>query len=141
VESAYLLLPVFLSSMAGAGAGFCTGLVPGLHVNNLAAIVVASSSSVAAFFGIIGGLAGGYVPGMMVACFLVSALVSHMFSEAVISTYLGIPSGDTVSLLPAHRLAKNGLGRHAVRVSAQGSLFGVAIGILLLVPISVDTPT
>lgn len=135
MESAYLLLPVFLSSMAGAGAGFCTGLVPGLHVNNLAAIVVASSSSVAAFFGIIGGLAGGYVPGMMVACFLVSALVSHMFSEAVISTYLGIPSGDTVSLLPAHRLAKNGLGRHAVRVSAQGSLFGVAIGILLLVPI------
>lgn len=135
MESEYLLAPVFLSSMAGTGAGFCTGLVPGLHVNNLAAVVVASSSSVAAFFALIGGSTEEGLPGLMVACFLVSALVAHMFSEAVVSTYLGIPSGDTVSLLPAHRLAKSGLGACAVRVSVQGSMFGVVAGILLLAPV------
>ena len=127
-----MLAPVFLSSMAGAGAGFCTGLVPGLHVNNLAAIVVASSSSTAALFALTVGSGEDALVGLMVSCFLVSALVAHMFSEAVVSTYLGIPSGDTVSLLPAHRLAKSGLGAHAVRASAQGSLFGVVAGIVLL---------
>lgn len=121
--------------MVGAGAGFCTGLVPGLHVNNLAAVVVAGSASVAAFFAMLGGSAGGDVPTLMVACFLVSALVSHMFSEAIVSTYLGMPSGDTISVLPAHRLAKSGLGRSAVRVSAQGSLFGVVVGAVLLGPV------
>ena len=127
-----MLAPVFLSSMAGAGAGFCTGLVPGLHVNNLAAIVVASSSSAAALFALTVGPGEDALAGLMVSCFLVSALVAHMFSEAIVSTYLGIPSGDTVSLLPAHRLAKSGLGAYAVRVSAQGSLFGVLAGIVLL---------
>lgn len=130
-----LLAPVFLSSMAGTGAGFCTGLVPGLHVNNLAAIVVAGSSSAAAFFALLVGPGEDALPGLMVSCFLVSALVAHMFSEAIVSTYLGIPSGDNVSLLPAHRLAKNGRGACAVRVSAQGSLFGVAAGIMLLPPV------
>ncbi|MCJ2533453.1 MAG: tripartite tricarboxylate transporter permease, partial [Candidatus Thermoplasmatota archaeon] len=119
----------------GAGAWFCTGLVPGLVVNNLAAVVVAGSASVAAFFAMLGGSAGGDVPTLMVACFLVSALVSHMFSEAIVSTYLGMPSGDTISVLPAHRLAKSGLGRSAVRVSAQGSLFGVVVGAVLLGPV------
>ncbi|HIH00938.1 TPA: hypothetical protein HA259_02480 [Thermoplasmata archaeon] len=130
-----LLASVILSSMAGTGAGFCTGLVPGLHVNNLAAIVVASSSSAVAFFTLLVGNDESALPGLMVSCFLVSALVAHMFSEAIVSTYLGIPSGDTVSLLPAHRLAKSGLGACAVRVSAQGSLFGVVAGIVLLPPI------
>lgn len=121
--------------MVGVGAGFCTGLVPGLHVNNLAAVVVACSTSVAAFFAMLGGSAGDGVPTLMVACFLVSALVSHMFSEAIVSTYLGMPSGDTISVLPAHRLAKSGLGRSAVRISAQGSLFGVVVGAVLLGPV------
>jgi putative membrane protein len=132
VESVYLLLAVMLSSMMGAGAGFLTGLVPGLHVNNLAAMVVAGSASVSAFFVVLGGPAGEGAPAIMVACFLVSSLVSHMFSEAIVSTYLGIPSGDTVSVLPAHRLARSGLGRSAVRVSAQGSIFGVLTGVLSL---------
>ncbi len=135
VEPVHLLLSVVLSSMVGAGAGFCTGLVPGLHVNNMAAVVVAGSTSVVAFFAMLVGPVGEDAPALMVACFLVSALVSHMFSEAIVSTYLGIPSGDTISVLPAHRLARDGLGRSAVRVSAQGSLFGVVVGAVLLVPV------
>jgi putative membrane protein len=132
VESVCFLLAVILSSMLGAGAGFLTGFVPGLHVNNLAAMVVACSASVSAFFALLGGPGGEGTSAILVGCFLVSALVSHMFSEAVVSTYLGIPSADTVSVLPAHRLARSGLGRAAVRVSAQGSIFGVLTGALSL---------
>jgi putative membrane protein len=40
-----------------------------------------------------------------------------------------------VSLLPAHRLAKEGMGRSAVRSSADGSLAGAAAGLLFMVPV------
>lgn len=130
-----LLISVVVASLAGVGAGLCTGLVPGLHVNNLAAVVVASSASVSGLFAALCLSSESHVPALMVACFLVSALVAHMFSEAVVSTYLGMPSGDTVSVLPAHRLAMKGLGRDAVRVSARGSLFGVVVGTALVPPV------
>lgn len=135
MEPIYILVSVVVSSLAGAGAGFCTGLVPGLHVNNLAAVVVASSAWVTGLFAVFCASSEDHAPALMVSCFLVSALVSHMFSEAVVSTYLGIPSGDTVSVLPAHRLARSGLGRSAVHVSAQGTLVGVVLGIALLPPV------
>ena len=123
--------------MIGTAVGFCTGLVPGLHVNNVAAVVVAGSASTLAAFSALGGLVGCGDAPLLVACFLVSAMVSHMFSEAVVATYLGIPSGDTVSLLPAHRLARAGLGRDAVASSADGSLAGVLIGLAFLAPVCV----
>ena len=123
------------SSLIGTSVGFCTGLVPGLHVNNVAAVVVAGSASTLAVFSALGGLVGCEASPLLVACFLVSAMVSHMFSEAVVATYLGIPSGDTVSLLPAHRLARAGFGRDAVASSADGSLAGVLVGLAFLAPI------
>ena len=131
------VLSVLLSSVAGTGAGFCTGLVPGLHVNNLAAVTVAGSASVMGLFCGIGSLFGYDEPALLVGCFIVAAMVAHMFSESIVATYLGIPSGDNVSLLPAHRLAREGLGRSAVRASADGSLAGAVIGLLLLVPVCI----
>lgn len=135
MDSVAFLSSCAASSLFGTGVGFCTGLVPGLHVNNVAAVIVAGSASTLAAFSALGGLTGcGHAP-LLVACFLVSAMVSHMFSEAVVATYLGIPSGDTVSLLPAHRLARAGLGRGAVASSADGSLAGVVIGLAFLAPV------
>jgi putative membrane protein len=133
--AAAILISVLLSSMVGAGAGFCTGLVPGLHVNNLAAVVVASSASFVGLFCSLGLLSGCDEAALLVACFLVAAMVAHMFSESIVATYLGIPSGDNVSLLPAHRLAKEGLGRSAVLSSADGSLAGAVAGLLFMIPI------
>lgn len=133
--AAQILVSVLLSSAAGTGAGFCTGLVPGLHVNNLAAVAVASSASVIGVFCYIGSVSGCDEAALLVACFLVAAMVAHMFSESIVATYLGIPSGDNVSLLPAHRLAREGLGRSAVRASADGSLAGAILGLLFLLPV------
>ncbi|UCE91228.1 MAG: tripartite tricarboxylate transporter permease [Methanobacteriota archaeon] len=132
MEAYSLLFAVLASSLAGAGVGLCTGLVPGLHVNNVAAVVVAGSASAVSAFGALGSLFGCVDAAVLISSFLVAALVAHMFSESIVATYLGIPSGDTVSLLPAHRLARMGLGGAAVRASADGSLSGAALGLLLL---------
>ncbi|UCE81385.1 MAG: tripartite tricarboxylate transporter permease [Methanobacteriota archaeon] len=129
------IVTVLLSSVAGTGVGFCTGLVPGLHVNNLAAIAVASSASVVGMSCCIGSLFGCGEAALLVACFLVAAMMAHMFSESIVATYLGIPSGDNVSLLPAHRLAKEGMGQSAVRTSADGSLAGAVLGLLFMLPV------
>lgn len=132
-----LLASVTASAAAGSALGFATGLVPGLHVNNIAAAAVAYAGSFLGLFAILGGATGSGEVGLMLSCLLVSALVSHNFSEAVPNTYVGIPSGDAITVLPAHRLARAGLGWAAVRSSIDGSLAGVLLGVASLVPISV----
>lgn len=131
-----LLASIVVSASAGCAVGFVTGLVPGLHVNNVAAATVAGAGTVLAFFALLGDALGSGDCGIMVSCFLVSALVSHSFSEAVPNTYVGIPAGDAVTVLPAHRLAKAGLGWTAVKASMDGSLAGVLLGAATLVPVS-----
>lgn len=131
-----LLASLLASASAGFAVGFATGLVPGLHVNNVAAATVAGAGSVLAAFGRVGDLVGSDEVGIMASCFLVSALVSHSFSEAIPNTYVGIPAGDAVSVLPAHRLARAGLGWTAVRASVDGSLAGALLGVAALVPVS-----
>lgn len=131
-----LLVSILASTCAGFAVGFVTGLVPGLHVNNVAAATVAGAGTVLAFFALLGDTVGAADPGVMVSCFLASALVSHSFSEAVPNTYVGIPAGDVVTVLPAHRLAKAGLGWAAVRASMDGSLAGVLLGVAALAPVS-----
>jgi putative membrane protein len=131
-----LLASVFLSAVAGSAVGFVTGLVPGLHVNNVAAAIVAYAGTVLASFALLGDMVGSGDAGVLVSCFLVSALVSHSFSEAVPNTYVGIPSGDVITVLPAHRLARAGLGWAAVKASMDGSLAGVLLGVATLAPVS-----
>ena len=132
-----LLASIIVSASAGSAVGFLTGLVPGLHVNNLAAATVAYAGAFIALFALIGRATGSDDNGIMLSCFLVSALVSHNFSESVPNTYVGIPSGDAITVLPAHRLAKAGLGWTAVKASLDGNLAGVLLGVASLVPVSV----
>lgn len=131
-----LLASVLVSAAAGCAAGFVTGLVPGLHVNNLAASTVAGAGTVLSVFASLGDAFGSDMCGLMASCFLVSALISHCFSEAVPNTYVGIPAGDVITVLPAHRLARAGMGWTAVRSSMDGSLAGVLLGLATLVPVS-----
>ncbi len=132
-----LLASVMVSSLAGSAVGFATGLVPGLHVNNLAAATVAYAGAALSMSAALGTSLGSAEQGLSISCFLVSALVSHAFSEAVPNTYVGIPSGDVVAVLPAHRLARAGLGWTAVKASVDGSLAGVLLGMASLVPVSI----
>jgi putative membrane protein len=130
-----MLFSLLVCSLAGVCAGFGAGLIPGLHMNNIAAALTAYSGAALALFTLLGKTLGSGDAPILIACFICAALVGHLFAESVTSTYLGIPSGDVVSVLPAHRLARAGMGDAAVSASADGSLGGVLIASLFLVPV------
>lgn len=132
-----LVTSVLISAILGSLIGFCAGLVPGLHMNNIASAFVARAAAVTALFGSLPESGGSERSGLLVCCFLSAAMAAHMFSEAVPSTYVGIPSEDVVSVLPAHRLAKAGMGNLAIQSSARGSIEGVIVAVVLLAPVCV----
>ena len=121
-------------ALAGTCAGFAAGLVPGLHMNNIAAALTAYSGATLAAFGSFGDVFGSDDAALLITCFISAALIGHLFAESITSTYLGIPAGDVVSVLPAHRLARAGLGEVAVRASADGSLCGALLAAVMLIP-------
>ncbi len=121
-------------SLAGLALGFVAGLVPGFHMNNVAAAVSAYAGGGLALGNAIDAIPFAQLPGTL-ACFVASAMIAHLFASAITSTYVGIPSEDVVSVLPAHRLARAGMGRIAVVSAADGSFTGVVLSVALLAPV------
>jgi putative membrane protein len=113
------MLELLACAMAGVGLGVVTGLVPGLHVNNLTPImlVLAASSSL--------GL----------VTIIVAMSITNVFISYIPSTFLGAPEeGTELSVLPAHRLLLEGRGYHAVRLTLWGCLGGLMLSAIFLLP-------
>jgi len=112
---------ILLGCAIGLSAGTVSGLLPGIHSNTMASVLLSLQ-------GLLAGIAGP--EGLASALF--SALVTHTFLDSIPSTYLGIPDPDTaLSVLPAHALCLEGLGEEAVRIAALGSALAVVVGIPL----------
>lgn len=120
-------------TLAGAGLGLFSGLAPGIHVNTLAAMMLASQSVVA---GTVSGSLDGDGVTTAVCCCIMSASVVHSFVDFVPSVFIGAPDGeDAVSVLPGHRLLLMGRGMEAVRAAAIGSLVGSSAALIMAVPL------
>lgn len=128
-----VLLLVLLMSVAGSLMGTFTGLVPGIHVNTLAAIMLASYPSL---YSIVSGFSDpGVAPLLLSAC-IISASVVHSFLDFVPSVFIGAPDADdALTMLPGHRLLMDGKGMAAVRAAAVGSAVGSFCAIMLAIPI------
>jgi len=124
---------VICMSAAGASVGMFSGLVPGIHVNTLAALMLASYPLL---HSVISSFADPlYVPVLLSSC-IVSAAVVHSFVSYVPSVFTGVPDQDNVmSVLPGHRLLLEGRGMTAVRASAIGSLVGAMSAVAVAVPL------
>jgi len=117
------LLAVLGASAAGSLLGCATGLVPGLHTNNVAAMVLALAVS-----------AGG--ASLPVACAVVSCAVAHSLAAAVPGIFLAAPEGESVlGVLPGHRLLRAGRGTEALRLHVGGCLGALAVSMAILVPL------
>ncbi len=115
------MLEIIGGAILGVGVGMISGLIPGIHVNTMAGVLLALQVP---FLAILGPLP--------LACALVAALVTHTFLDILPSTYLGIPDADTaLTVLPAHALCLEGHAEEAIRISALGSAFAVILGIPL----------
>ena len=122
-------------TLAGAGLGLFSGLAPGIHVNTLAAMLLASQSALSTAFS---GHLGAEGAAAAVCCCIMSASVVHSFVDFVPSVFIGAPDGeDAVSVLPGHRLLLKGRGMEAVRAAAIGSLVGAATAVLIAVPLQI----
>jgi putative membrane protein len=128
-----LIALVVCMSAAGASVGMFSGLVPGIHVNTLASLMLVSYPLL---YGVISIFADpSHVPVLLSAC-IVSAAVVHSFVSYVPSVFTGVPDQDNVmSMLPGHRLLLQGKGMVAIRASAIGSLIGALTAAAVAVPL------
>jgi len=129
-----VLVLVILSALLGTALGVLTGLIPGLHVNNVAIILLSLSPAAVMFLSSTVSIEESTVL-LMVASAIVSTSMAHTFLDFIPSTFLGAPEGDTaLSVLPAHGMLLEGHGYKAVYLSAVGSFGAVVVGFLLLIP-------
>jgi len=127
-----LILLAIAMSIAGALAGTFTGLVPGIHVNTLASVMLILFPSLESMMS--GFTDPSYAP-ILVSAFIMSASVVHSFVDFVPSVFIGAPDPDeALTVLPGHRLMMEGRGMEAVRAATVGSVVGATCSVLLAIP-------
>ncbi len=114
----------------GVVLGTVSGLLPGIHVNTLAAGLLALQAVLIPVFGT-----------EMIAAAMIAALVTHTFLDIIPSTFLGIPDADTaISVIPSHALCLEGKGEEAVRIAALGSAWGFLVALPLALMLLLVAP-
>src|SRR6059036_3335340 len=124
--------------MLGLLAGVLTGLSPGLHVNNVAALVLATQTAWTGFLAaLIPDVASDpAATGLLLSCFLLATAGSHAVFDFIPAVFLGAPTEDTaLATIPGHRLLLVGQGAKAVALAARGALLGSAFAVFALVPL------
>lgn len=131
-----LAAAIIVFTLLGVLAGTGTGLAPGLHVNNVALVLLASR---VAFEGTIVSLFPTATVQEIIgveSSFIMGTVISHGFLDFIPSVFLGAPEEKTaLSVLPGHRLLLAGQGHSAVRLASIGALAGVALALPFLIPL------
>jgi putative membrane protein len=119
-----MLIQLILAITFGILTGTFTGLIPGVHINLIGAVLISLNQSTIYF-----------LPPIYLISFIVSMAITHTFIDFIPSIFLGCPDTDTeLSILPGHKLLKKGKGYEAIILTAYGSLFSIFILILISVP-------
>ena len=113
------MIEFFFASFFGIVCGFFSGLIPGIHVNTICAILL--SVFVSSFT----------ISPELIIVFIASLAVTHTFFDVLPGLFLGIPGDSTFALLPGHDLVKKGYGSLAIKLSIIGSLSGLFLGIII----------
>ncbi len=102
--------------------GTITGLVPGFHVNTLAALLLSILPAI-------------HIDKYLEVVLIVAMSIAHSFVDYIPSILLGAPEEDSVlSVLPGHRLLLEGKGHEALKLTVLGGVGSLALctGILPL---------
>lgn len=119
-QTASVLAFVFV----GIALGSVSGLVPGIHANNMAFLLAAFAPAIPG-------------PPTLVGAAMLAAGVVHTFLDVVPALALGVPDpAMAASALPGHRLVLEGRGGEALRLSAFGSGLAVVFAVPLAIPIT-----
>lgn len=115
-----VLSQIFFAIIMGIFAGSFTGLMPGIHINFVATLLLLSSNFLLQYFS-----------PLSLAVFIISMAIAHSFIDFIPSILLSAPNSDTaLSIMPGHRFLLKGRGYAAVRLSMIGCYIGVIILII-----------
>ena len=112
------MIEILLAIALGVVIGIATGLLPGLHPNNMIPIML--------------GFSFLFEPLTAAVILLVSGVVNS-FLNFIPAVLFGAPDDSNVlSVLPGHKLFREGRGLEAIKVSVFGGLGGVVFAIISL---------
>jgi putative membrane protein len=118
-----LLIALFI----GIFFGTITGLLPGIHTNLIAIILLGASP-----FLLI------YLTPLALIIFIASMAITHTFVDFIPSIYLGAPDEDTVlSIMPGHKFLLKGRGHEAILLTLTGSAVAIII-LIFITPIFIQ---
>lgn len=119
-----MFIEIILFLILGIFAGTIAGLLPGIHINLIGAILVSVSATVLSS-----------VNAISLVMFVVAMAISQTFLDFIPSIFLGCPDTDTeLSVLPGHEMLKNGEGYQAILLTCYGSLAAIVILIIFSFP-------
>lgn len=114
-----MILEISIGIAIGILAGTITGLTPGLHINlvNVGILLIAPLIPLSPFY---------------LCVFIIAMSVTHTFTDALPSVYLGAPDSDhTLSALPGHKLLLEGKGHAAIACTVIGGLTALTASMIL----------
>lgn len=107
----------------GIFAGSITGLLPGIHINLIAAFLISPSFTNSLF------------SPLALAVFIVAMSIVHLLTDIIPTIFLGVPEEETfLASLPSHQFMKEGRGQEAVVLILLGSLLGLIL-LFLIAPL------
>ena len=118
------LLILIFTLLAGIATGTVTGLLPGIHTNLIAIILLSSSPILLTF-----------LSPLALIIFITSMAITHTFIDFIPSIYLGAPDEDTaLSIMPGHKFLLKGRGHEATLLTLVGSTLAIFL-LIIITPI------
>ncbi|MBN2051940.1 tripartite tricarboxylate transporter permease [Candidatus Woesearchaeota archaeon] len=117
-----MLIEIAVAVLLGIFIGIFTGITPGIHVNLVAATLLAFSPI----------LLKQFAP-LTLAVFIMALAVTHSFLDTIPSIYLGAPDDENaLSVLPGQRMLLRGEGYQAVKITILGTYTGLVTAICFI---------
>jgi len=111
-----MFLELVIALILGILAGSVTGLFPGIHINLVAAGLLASLIFITS------------IQPIVLVIFIVAMAITHTFLDFIPSIFLGAPEEDSfLAVLPGHQLLQKGKGFEATVYTLYGSLTALPI--------------
>lgn len=118
-----MILELLVFTLFGIALGTLTGLIPGLHVNSVALILLGLAITINPYY---------------LAVMIIAMAITHTIWDFIPSILLGMPEPSTaLSVLPGHRLLLEGKGLEAIYLTTIGGI-GVIFLSLLLLPLLIQ---
>jgi len=114
-------MEIIIAFILGILAGTITGLIPGIHINLIATILL-TFIFLTTF------------PINIVLVFITAMAITHTFIDFIPAVFLGAPDEDTgLGVLPGHEFLLKGQGHQAIKLTIIGSAIAI-ISLIFLIP-------